>query len=124
MGVLYNRKHKYVWVGEIYHSAKKNAKVRGIPFELSMEDFHKMVERCNNECEVTGIPFEFSTKISGRKKYTKRPYIPSIDRISSSDGYSKDNCRIVCCFVNLALGMFGREVFDRTCREYVRNNPQ
>lgn len=59
---------------------------------------------------VSGIPFEFeNSKGDGRR----RPWIPSIDRIDSSKGYTKGNCRIVCCAVNIAMNNYGEDVLAR-----------
>jgi hypothetical protein len=41
----------------------------------------------------------------------KHPYAPSIDRVLSSGGYTKDNVRLVCVAVNFGIGEWGQEVY-------------
>lgn len=52
------------------------------------------------KCEITGIQFDFNE----HPLYSKNPFSPSIDRVDSLKGYSKENCRVVLWQVNLARG--------------------
>lgn len=96
---------KYVY--ETYWRAKKNAKLRGIDFNLTRDQFREIVSRANGACEVTRIRFE----ISPRAGCERRPFAPSLDRIDSSKSYDLGNCRLVCGMVNTAIGAWGDEVF-------------
>ena len=40
-----------------------------------------------------------------------RPFAPSLDRIDSTGGYTRDNVRLVCQAVNFALNAYGEDVF-------------
>lgn len=51
-------------------------------------------------CELTGIPFTWGTKEATTL---------SIDRIDPTKGYTKDNVRFVCWWVNTAMGNWGLE---------------
>ena len=85
------------------NSCKVRAKKAGIPFELSMHDVEILLAVSKSRCAVTGHEFNF-----GRYGNTKkRPFVPSIDRIDSSRGYSIDNCRIVCSITNIAMNAWG-----------------
>lgn len=86
--------------------ARGRAKVIGVPFKLSEEDFIEMYKAANQHCAVSGLPFDVA-QVDG---VNRRPYAPSIDRIDGMLGYTKDNCRIVCCAVNLAMNDFGETV--------------
>jgi hypothetical protein len=57
-------------------------------------------------CEATGIKFDF-TQV-GRTGIW-RPEAPSIDRIDSSVGYMKHNCRMVILQYNMAKGQWADE---------------
>ena len=59
-------------------------------------------------CEVSGAPFVFT------KRY--HPASPSIDRIDSSKGYIKDNCRVIMTGLNLAKKHLG----DRELEEFIQ----
>lgn len=91
----------------IYTKARKNAAARSIPFDLSWEEMRSLIGEANERCAVTGIPFDF-TRLEGLKR---RPFGASLDRINSKAGYTKENCRLVCCAVNLALNEWGEDVF-------------
>lgn len=93
------------WVGEMYRTAKRNAERRSIPFTLSRREFRAMVLRSKGRCMMTGIEFEFEA-FEGS---CRRPFAPSLDRIDSSQGYSLNNCRLVCVIVNLAMNQWGIE---------------
>lgn len=64
----------------------------------------------NNHCEVTGLKFSH--------KYG--PYYPSIDRIDSSKGYTKDNCKMVCCMYNAAKCEHPVTVFENLAKTFVK----
>ena len=51
-------------------------------------------------CEITGIVFDFNKP----EHSCKNPYAPSIDRIDSTIGYTKNNTRIVIWQYNLMKG--------------------
>ena len=94
------------FITRLLHQAKARAKVIGVPFWLTTDDFRELYERANKHCAVSGLPFDIS-QLDG---VHRRPYAPSIDRIDGVLGYTKDNCRIVCCAVNLAMNDFGEDV--------------
>lgn len=61
------------------------------------------------KCEVTGIVFDYDNKFNT----CKNPLSPSIDRIDSTKGYSKDNVRIVLWQYNLMRGeLTDDQLFD------------
>lgn len=72
-------------VKELYHRYKKQARDRGIPFELSKESFTGFVlsDKCRY-CECN--PFQ----------YSNGTIILGIDREDNNLGYTDDNC-VPCC---------------------------
>lgn len=85
---------------------KHNASARGIRFELTLDDVESLYLASKGHCEVSGLPFDMR-QVEGANR---RPYLPSIDRRDGFLGYSRDNCRMVCCAVNLAMNEFGEDV--------------
>lgn len=103
------RDNKKEWLSKIWVGAQERSKAFKRPFSIKYDEWVDMALRSNGRCEITGIPFSFEI-VNGTKR---PPYMPSIDRIDSSLGYSYGNCRIVCLCVNLALNKWGDEVLER-----------
>ena len=93
------------WAREIFLSGARRAKSRSIKWSLTQGEFSVIVKRSNGFCEVSGMPLTLSI---GMKK---GPYGPSIDRIDSSLGYTKENIRLVCIAMNYAMNEWGFEAF-------------
>ncbi len=99
----------------LYSRSKAGAKARGIEYALTIEDIEVIYARSKGYCELTGLAF-FMMRDS--KEWKSNPWVPSIDRVSSSGGYSLENCRLVCNAVNRALGEWGENVFASICKGY------
>ena len=104
------------WVREMYRITERNAKRRHIPFSLTRQEFREIVERSQGRCMMTGIEFEFE-RYEGS---CRRPFAPSLDRIKSTEGYTADNCRLICVLVNLALNQWGSGPLMRVARHLVQ----
>ena len=98
---------------------KRSAADRDILFALNRDDVIAIGERSNWRCAVTGL--RFSQRVVGQA--VMRPYMPSIDRIDSSGGYTRGNCRMVCAAVNLALNEWWEGVLANIAAAYIRLNP-
>ena len=69
----------------------------------------EMLERQGYRCAVSGIAFDLTDPGSARRVFRK-PYRPSLDRIACKGPYSKQNVRLVCVAVNVALNEWGEPV--------------
>jgi hypothetical protein len=92
------------WLHRMLAEAKKRAKQRGLPFQITMEALVTIAIRSGGRCEVSGIPF--SGELYGRSRIA--PYRQSLDRIESTGGYTIENCRFVALAVNLAMREWGQ----------------
>jgi len=110
-------KHKSLYYRLLW-TAKNRALRDGICFDLTEDDLHRLIQRAGGCCELTGIPFTMSYTGGG----SRRPFIPSIDRISCSQGYAFHNVRLVCLAMNVALSDFGEDVFARLAQGYLSKN--
>lgn len=72
----------------------------------------------NGKCEVTGVTFDFNKS----EKYDKNPHSPSIDRIDSSIGYTKENTRIVIWQYNLMKGEVSDNELLQLCKIIIERN--
>lgn len=87
----------------MYNSAKRRNIKKNLQFDITVE---WLQEKYTGYCELTGIEFQFANK-------GKSPIAPSLDRIDSSKGYTKDNVRIVCWGLNQAYSWWGSEAAER-----------
>lgn len=74
--------------------AKRRAKIKNIPFDLTPEWAAK---RWTGYCELTRLPFSEPEKRVG---YKNRNMSPSIDRINPAGSYTQNNCRIILWAIN------------------------
>lgn len=63
---------------------ERNARVRDLPFEVSINYLWELYERQNGKCALTGLQINFGEK-------TTDPNDASLDRIDSNQGYIEDN---------------------------------
>lgn len=71
----------------VFADSKKNALRREIPFDLTEDQFWRMVDRADGRCEVSELEFVFKRATDGQR----RPFAPSLDRIDCEKGYSRSN---------------------------------
>jgi hypothetical protein len=100
-------------------AAKVRAKKRGLEFDLTHGWLKAVLEE--GACQVTGLPFDFTTNVGRSMGVRVAPFAPSLDRVDSSKGYVFDNVRVVVACYNLAKNEWPHEVFDRLARAYVSN---
>ena len=93
---------------EMYKTIKKRALKKNLEFDFTKESLRDLLIESQGCCAITNIRFEYNSN-----KGVKRPWYPSIDRINSKKGYIKDNCRVVCVAVNLAMNEWGESVLIR-----------
>lgn len=90
--------------------AKKRARIKKIPFDLSEYDVREMFFMSQGKCTLTGLPFRHP---DGEKvRYLKNPYAPSLDRIDNRLGYTAGNVRLICVAMNLAMHQWSLGFFD------------
>jgi hypothetical protein len=100
----------------LLRNVKRRAKTAKLECDLNKTFIEDLFQNQNNKCDLTKIDF-----ILDKSDTSRRPFAPSVDRINSKLGYTKDNVRLVCTVVNFALNEFGDQVFDKMCRAYVEN---
>lgn len=102
---------------ESFKAAKSRANSKGLDFSIDFEWLWEQYVSQNGKCLLTGIQFKLE-----RNKFAERfsfPFSVSIDRIDSGQGYTKQNTRLVCTIVNLALNRFGDEAFKQMCESFI-----
>lgn len=102
------------FVNSMYSAYKESAKNRKIEFNLSGEDFQKLI---NLNCIYCGQePEERNYKTYDKSGNEKEPYtgkVNGIDRIDSSKGYEIDNCVPCCKKCNIMKGTLSYRDFKQ-----------
>ena len=75
-------------------NAKRRAKQRGLPFELSLEDVLEAAKGVTH-CPITGALLEY--RHGGHAKANAA----SIDRVNNSDGYKPKSIAVISSWANL-----------------------
>jgi len=89
-------------------SKKREARGRDCQFSITKEDIMKLVKKQDNKCIYTGREFGWTYKHLNK---------PSIDRINSSKGYTKDNIQLVVFQANQAKSDMTHEEFINFVKE-------
>jgi hypothetical protein len=103
------------WTSDI----KQRSIKRGWDFDVDVNFIRELFAKQEGKCALTKIPFNFNHVKN--KKYERDPFCMSLDRVNPNKGYTKDNVRLVCMIVNLALNNFGDNAFAKMCEEFVSN---
>ena len=103
----------------LWSATQHRAKDRNLEFDLDID----WIKNRLIFCEVTGIAFELrDMEVKSTTNYSNRkPLTPSIDKIDSTKGYTKDNCRVVCWWYNLAKSNWDDDTVERIVRAWVKN---
>lgn len=112
--VPFSEKEFQAYCARMVRTAKFRAAQKSLPFEISLDWMLAECEKQGNRCALTGIPFRMS-----RTEARNRPFAPSIDRISSFEGYTTANSRVICLAVNLALNQWGDATFAEVAEGFL-----
>lgn len=95
-----------------YRNKFRNAQERGIPFELSLQDFIKLYKR--RRCYLTNKVLLFANEDK------EHPRFATLDRIDNTKGYTMANTRLVCSLVNACKAVFEQKEGLITLEDLVR----
>lgn len=96
----------------LYGNAQKRAKEMGWPApDFGSEWIEQKI--LAGACEVTGIQFDLDGRRGGI--HAANPWVPSIDRIDSSQPYLKENVQIVVYMYNVCKSEFTHEDVVKFC---------
>lgn len=104
----------------LLNSARGRAKKASVPYELDLEWLMEKYEKQSKCCLLTGIQLLLESNRGGSRAFG--PFSPSLDRIIPKLGYTKENTRLVCTFINLAMNHFGEDVFAKVAHSYIERN--
>lgn len=104
--------------GSYWKHTEWNAKIRNLPFEISIEQIWELYLQQDRKCSLSGIDLHLNTK---GYKYTAE-ITASIDRIDSSKGYTIDNVQWVHKTINLMKMHLSDTEFIKWCTLIVKEN--
>ena len=98
----------------LLHAASQRAKSRGIGFDLDLEWVRGGLR---SGCPMTGEKYVIG---QGTNYSNRHPLTPSIDKVNPKLGYTKDNCRVVSWFYNMAKQQWSDEEVLELCKKIVQ----
>jgi len=101
------------WTARLIARIKYRAKTKGIECDIDTQWLRDKLSTMT--CEVTGIQFNLDFWVAGATK----PFSPSIDRKDPKQGYTKDNCQVVCWIYNAAKPEFTHNDVVRLAKSLV-----
>lgn len=93
-----------------YNKFETSAKLRGLTWELTIDDVADLLDKQEGKCALTGWDIEFPE--SGHAQ--KAP--ASIDRINSSLGYVLGNVQLLTRHVNMMKQAYDNDYFIEVCK--------
>ena len=93
--------------GKVFSKLKRDAKIRNIVVNITIEDISEQYEKQNKCCAFTGTPLIFGENAS-------------VDRINSEEGYEKSNIQIVHKHLNIMKKDMPNELFLLWCQKVAR----
>lgn len=89
---------------------RRNAKIRGLKFELEPQYLYELLEKQGHRCALSGVELCFGNK---RKNIEQTA---SLDRIDSDKGYIVGNVQWVHKVINFMKGKQEQESFINLCK--------
>lgn len=85
----------------VYENYRDRAKLKGLSFNLSFEDFCKLISA---DCFYCGAPPKNIKKVNMQYRTPGKCVYNGIDRLNNGLGYQRDNCISCCPTCNTAKG--------------------
>lgn len=92
-----------------FNKYKCCAELRGLSFNIEIEDIQYLFEKQDFRCAISGAPIDWSNVGS--------IHTASIDRIDSSVGYEKENIHLVHKDVNMMKQSYSLDFFIDMCNK-------
>lgn len=91
-----------------FNKFEKNAKLRNLEFDITMDDVLKVYLDQEKVCNLSGIPIGWIP--------LGKTHNISIDRVDSSKGYHMDNIQLVYPQINMMKYRYTQDEFIDLCR--------
>lgn len=104
---------------DLLGSAKIRAKKNKLEFDLDIDWLLDLHDTQKGKCILTDLLLDFSFTQGKGRGYN--PMSPSLDKINPKLGYVKNNVRLVCTAINIALNSFGEDHFEKIAKAFLEN---
>lgn len=94
----------FIYRNTLQSLKSRKKKNKNIEFDITREFLNELWDTQNGKCYYTGIEMIII-------KEGKHPQHPSLDRINSDKGYTKDNVVLCCQSINFAKHSYSKEEF-------------
>ena len=101
--------------------ARKRAEDKGLGIDIDISYLMEMYDKQAGKCSLTDISFVFYVSNEDSRTH---PFSPSVDRIDSRKGYTKDNVRLVIWGINLAMGEWGETIYRKIATAYLSDKSE
>lgn len=95
-----------------FRESRKGAARRNIPFLLTEEEFKGIWKKQKGKCALSGIDLT----LEHGSIAVPNPTRLSVDRIDSTQGYSKDNVQLITWQLNSAKNVWSNQQLIEVCR--------
>ena len=109
------------WLRSLVSRSRHRAGRAQFAHDLTADHAEWLFQRQQGCCAISGLAFSLTAFPA---VLVKHPFAPSLDRISSQEGYTADNVRLVCIAVNFGMGQWGEELYLTFARAAVERSNQ
>lgn len=102
---------------KILQASHSNAKTNNIPFELSVPFMRELYAKQKGKCYYTGTPMT----LRSNGHLDRDPFLISLDRFDSNNGYTTTNTVLCCWGVNALKGWHPETTLYSTLRTLYEN---
>jgi hypothetical protein len=96
--------------------SRYRAKRKGLEHDIDREWVLEKLRA--GHCEFSGLPFSYDP----HPVHRVNPFSPSIHRLNSSGGYSKENSSLVCAGVNTAINTCSTQEYLLMCMAVLKRH--
>lgn len=90
----------------IYRDAKRHAKYHNREISINLIDLENLLVKQSNRCALTGVLFSYDIP-------------PSLDRINSKLGYTKNNIQLIQIKINIMKSNLDEDHFIKLCNQII-----
>lgn len=99
-------------------SSRSAAKLRNIPYALSLKNLRDIYQQQNGQCFYTGVPMT----LRSNNHLDRDPLLISLDRRDSSIGYTPENTVLCCWGANALKGQHSESTFYTTLKTFYESS--